>query len=138
MRTLKTLSSLGAILLVGACQDLAVTNPNEPDRERATRQPVAVESFVASSFRTWWQVAGYDDYPAWALSTMAREVTSGFADFGQLEVSAEPRSSWNNSPVNARNDVSERPWYDLYATLSSVNDALTAIDSGLVIGDAAR
>jgi hypothetical protein len=125
---------LGAI----ACQDLAVTNPNEPDRERATKQPVSAESFVSSSFRSWWPVAGHDDYPSWAFSTMANEVTSGFADFGQLEVSAEPRSAWNNSPVNARNQVSEGPWYGLYRTISSVNDALIAIDSGLVVVDAQR
>ncbi|HEX6052598.1 MAG TPA: hypothetical protein VFZ21_25210 [Gemmatimonadaceae bacterium] len=117
-----------------ACQDLAVTNPNEPDRTRATQQPAAVEAFVASSFRTWWPVAGHDDYPGWALSTIAREVTSGFADFGQLELSTEPRSAWNNSPVNARNNVSEDPWYDLYSVVSTVNDALIAIDDGLEIG----
>lgn len=125
-------------LLLAACQDLTVTNPNEPDRERATRQPLATESFVASAFRTWWPVAGHDDFPSWALSTIARETTSGFADFGQLELSAEPRSAWNNSPVNARNNVTEEPWYGLYSTISTVNDALIAIDSGLVIVDEAR
>ncbi len=127
---------LGSVALAG-CQDLAVTNPNVPDRDRATQQPLSVESFVASSFRTWWPSV-HDDYPLWAFSTMAQEVTSGFADFGQLELSAEPRSAWNNSPVNARADVSEDPWYELLATISSVNDALIAIDSGLVIVDAGR
>jgi hypothetical protein len=125
-------------VLVTACQELEVTNPNRPDRIRATQQPTATESFVASAFRTWWPVAGHDDYPSWAFSTMAQEITSGFADFGQLELSAEPRSAWNNSPVNARNNVTETPWYDLYATISTVNDALIAIDSGLVIVDEAR
>ena len=125
-------------LLLAGCQDLAVDNPNEPDRERATKQPVSTESFVATSFRTWWPEGGHDDFPSWAFSTMAREVTSGFADFGQLELSAEPRSAWNNSPVNARNDVSESPWYGLYSAISQVNDALVAIDSGLVIVDAPR
>jgi hypothetical protein len=125
---------VGAIPLLAAvaCQDLAVTNPNEPDRERATQQPVSAETFVASSFRTFWPVSGHDDYPSWAFSTMANEITSGFADFGQLELSAEPRSGWNNSPVNARNDVAEDPWYGLYGTISAVNDALIAIDKGLV------
>jgi hypothetical protein len=125
-----------AMLAAVGCQDLGVENPNEPDRDRAQQQASSMETFVASSFRTWWPVAGHDDYPAWALSTIAREVTSGFADFGQLELSAEPRAAWNNSPVNARNNVSEEPWYNLYATISSVNDALSAIDGGLVITDA--
>jgi len=122
-------------LLVVACQDLDVTNPNEPDRVRATQQAAATEAFVGTAFRTWWIRAGHDDYPSWAFSTMAHEITSGFADFGQLELSAEPRSSWNNSPVNARNNVTEGPWYDLYAAISAVTDAVIAIDEGLVIGD---
>ena len=126
------------VLALAGCQDLTVGNPNVPDRERATQQPTATEQFVASGFRTWWPEAGHDDYPAWALSTVAHEITSGFADFGQLELSAEPRSAWNNSPVNARNDVTESPWYGLYTTISTVNDALIAIDSGLVIENAAR
>ncbi|HXG72776.1 MAG TPA: hypothetical protein VNJ04_19450 [Gemmatimonadaceae bacterium] len=137
MRSLKIMPALAAFAIAG-CQDLEVSNPNAPDRERATKQPAAAESFVASSFRTWWPVSGHDDYPAWAMSTMAREITSGFADFGQLETSAEPRSAWNNSAVNARSAVNERPWYELYRTISSVNDALIAIDSGLVIGDVSR
>lgn len=133
----KIIPILALAVTATACQDLAITNPNLPDRARATKQPAAVESFVATSFRTWWPVGGHDDYPAWAFSTMAREITSGFADFGQLEVSAEPRATWNNSPVNARSSVNEVPWAGLYRTISSVNDALMAIDSGLVITNAA-
>jgi len=91
MQRSKSWVGAGLLLAAVACQDLAVTNPNEPDRERATKQPVSAESFVSSSFRTWWPVAGHDDYPSWAFSTMANEITSGFADFGQLEPSAEPR-----------------------------------------------
>lgn len=127
-----------ALTLGAACQDLAVSNPNLPDRARATRDPISAETFVSSSFRTFWPVAGHDDYPSWAFSTMAHEVTSGFADFGQLEPSTEPRTAWNNSPVNARRDVNQGPWYGLYRTISTVNDALISIDSGLTIIDAAR
>lgn len=123
----------GAAALMG-CQDLAITNPNRPDREQARRQPTTMETVVATSFRTWWPTAhGY--YPTWALSTIANDVTSGFADYGQLEPSSEPRSAWNNSPVNARKSVNESPWKNLYSTISMVNDALTATDSGLVIVD---
>lgn len=85
------------LLAVAACQDLNVTNPNLPDRVRATANPLATETFISSSFRTAWQVMGHDDYPSWALSTMAREITSGFADFGQLELSSEPRSVWTTA-----------------------------------------
>ena len=107
---------------LASCQDLAVTNGNQPDADRASSQPTAAETFVATSFRTWWPVGGHDDYPSWAFSTMANEITSGFADFGQLELSAQPRIAWNNSPVNARRAVAENPWYGMYRTISSVND----------------
>lgn len=125
-------------LAVASCQDLAVTNPNLPDAGRATQQPTAAESFVATSFRTWWPVGGHDDYPSWAFSTMANEIQSGFADFGQLELSAEPRAAWNNSPVNNRSNVTETPWYGLYRTISAVNDALVSIDKGNIIVDETR
>src|SRR5215218_10614993 len=125
--------AMGAV----ACQDLEVTNPNKPDAERATQQPTSVESFVSTAFRTYYPTSGHGNYPSWAFSTMADEVTSGFADFGQLEPSAIPRQNWNNSPVNARANVNENPWYGMYRTISSVNDALRALDGGLVIRDAA-
>jgi hypothetical protein len=125
-------------LAVLSCQSLEVTNPNLPDRTRATQQPTAAESFVSTAFRTWWPVGGHDDYPSWAFSTIAWEITSGFADFGQLELSAEPRAAWNNSPVNARNNVNESPWQGMYRTISAVNDALIAIDGGLIIVDSVR
>ena len=129
---------VGLALVAASCQDLDVVNPNRPDAARATAQPLTTETFVATSFRTWWPVAGHDDYPSWAFATMAREITSGFADFGQLELSAEPRQGWNNSPVNVRRFVNETPWYQLYRTVSSVNDVVGAINRGLVIQDATR
>ena len=133
-RSLLAGSVLAVAGALGACQDLDVTNPNEADRGRATQQPAAVESFVASAFTAWWP-ATQDDYPAWVTSTVADEFTSGFADFGQLETSSEPRQAWNNSPVSNRADVNEDPWYEFYGMLSTVNDALIAIDAGMVITD---
>jgi hypothetical protein len=121
-----------AALAVTSCQDLDVTNPNNPDRTRATEDPATVESFVASSFRTWWEWV-QDDSPVWVFATVADEFTAAFADFGILDASSEPRAAWNNSPVYARREANEDPWYGLYATLSVVNDALVGIDSGLTI-----
>ena len=54
-------------LSLTSCQELAVTNPNLPDALRATQQPTAAETFVASAFRTWWPVGGHDDYPGVGL-----------------------------------------------------------------------
>jgi hypothetical protein len=117
-----------------ACQDLDVTNPNEPDRDRARRSANSIEAFVSGAFRSWWEWV-HDDSPVWVFSTMADEFTAAFGDFGILQASSEPRVAWNNSTVSGDREANEDPWYGWYSMLSTVNDALTAIDSGLVIGD---
>ncbi len=135
------LAALGAAALAGGlvsgCQDLDVTNPNNPDRDRAIRNPDAVESFIAQSFPVWWEWL-HDDSPVWVTTTVADEFTSAFADFGQLETSSEPRQSWINSPVYGSADASEDPWYGLHSVVSIANDGLSAIDGGMVIGDETR
>jgi len=138
MHPIKLSLTLAAALVLTGCQDLTVENLNAPDRARATAEPISTESFVATSFRTFWGVSGHNSRPAWLLATVADEVTSGFADFGQLEVSTIPRDAWNNSEVFQRRLSNEAPWFDLYRTISAVNDAIQAIDNGVVIGDATR
>ena len=125
-------------LIAAGCQDLNVVNPNLPDAARATTQPLTTESFAASSFRSWWPVAGHGGYPGIALVVMSRDVTSGFADFGQLEASTEPRTSWNNSEVNARRQVNQDPWFGYYRTISAANDVVAGVNGGLVIVDPVR
>jgi len=78
-RTTKLLGLTFAGSLLLGCQDLNVPNPNEPDRDRATSQPAAVEALVASSFAVWWDVV-HGNEPAWAISTMADEFTGAFLD----------------------------------------------------------
>jgi hypothetical protein len=125
-------------LTAAGCQDLNVVNPNLPDAQRATTQPLTTESFAASAFRSWWPVAGHGGYPGIAMATMSRDMTSGFADFGQLEPSTEPRTSWNNSEVNARRQVNQDPWFGYYRTISAANDVVAGVNSGLVIVDPVR
>jgi hypothetical protein len=121
-----------ATLGITSCQDLAVTNPNAPDRERVISNPSDVQSLVASSFTSWWAVA-QGTLPGFPFTTMADEFTSGFADYGILAASSEPRVAYNNSTANTRRFQNEVPWYELYGALSNVNDALAAIDRGVVI-----
>ena len=132
MRRLKLALALGSAAALG-CQDLGVTNPNDPDRARALEQPASVEALASSAFRSWWPYV-HDEDPVWALATMADEFTAAFFDFGILVASAEPRVAYNNSQTYVDNDVNEEPWYNFYATLSTTNDVLVALDSGLQIG----
>jgi hypothetical protein len=124
--------TLGGLLALGGCQELTLTNPNNPDRGRALQQPASVEALAAASFRSWWPNV-HDEAPVWAMSTMADEFTAAFFDFGILVASSEPRVAFDNSQTYADRFVNQDPWYSLYATLSQTNDVLQVLDSGLTV-----
>ena len=133
LRRLATTLTFGALATLGVgCQDLEITNPNNPDRERVLSTPAAVQGLVSSTFNTWWEWV-HDDSPVWAMSTMADEFTAAFFDFGILVASSEPRVAYNNSPNYEDAEVNRDPWTGLNATLSAANDALRAIDGGIRI-----
>jgi hypothetical protein len=123
--------------LVAGCQELVVTNPNNPDQGRAVGQPAAVEALVASAFLGWWD-ATHQNEPTWAISFMADEFSGGFLDYGGHHSSQEPRQAWNNNPTFTYNDASETPWYGLHRVVSNVNDALAAMNAGVVPAEEAR
>ncbi len=131
---LAALAALVSTVTLSSCQDLAVTNPNAPDRARALNNPADVQALIASSFTPWWRVA-QGSLPGFPFSTMADELTSGFADYGILAAASEPRIAYNNSTANTRRFQNEAPWYELYATLSNVNDAMKAINGGVRISE---
>src|SRR6266508_6571465 len=135
--THKLLALAVAATFVAACQDLQVTNPNNPDRDRVKETPSAGEGLVASAFGLWWNNV-HQNEPAWALSFMADEFSGGFLDYGGHHSSQEPRQAWNNSPTFAYNDASETPWYGLHSVVSNVNDALIAMNSGVVPAEERR
>lgn len=131
--------TLGTVLLLGlaGCQELNVTNPNNPDRRRATSTPGDVQSIAASSFIGLWRsIMG--NSPGITVSVMADEATTGFADFANLDLSQEPRIALNNSTVYQRIGVIQNPWYDMYGVISSANDVLLAIKDGVVITEGAN
>ena len=136
MRNLRILIVAGALgVAAGGCADLDVTNPNAPDRDRVLSRPEEVESLIASSYRQIWNRA-QENYPNLGLGAMADNVTGGFFDYSVHDVSTEPRTVWNNSSLNTRSGLTENPWNDMYGVISSVNDALQALDGGMVVEDA--
>jgi hypothetical protein len=97
------------------------------------RQPSSIEGLASTSFRSWWPWV-HDDSPVWAMATMADDFTAAFFDFGILVASAEPRVAFDNSQTYSDRFVNQDPWYGLYATLSTTNDVLAALDRGVRIG----
>jgi hypothetical protein len=119
-------------VLLGACVDLDVTNPNEPDRERVLSNPQDVQTLISSAYQGYFDNAQQTN-PGLPTSAMADNTTGGFFDFGVFDMTMEPRTIFDASPLNTRGFVGRAPWSRLYPVLSNVNDALFAIDNGLRI-----
>jgi hypothetical protein len=135
MRRHRLAAAIGLLGVFAACQDLDVTNPNNPDRARLERDPQLVQTIISSAYAQlfdFWQ----DDYPAWVLPTMADEFTSGFLDFGIHDMSKEPRLAFNNSPTYDEREINLDPWQKSNAILSGLADAVAALESGTIVRDA--
>jgi hypothetical protein len=135
MRRHRIAAAIGLLGVFAACQDLDVTNPNNPDRARLERDPQLVQTIISSAYAQlfdFWQ----DDFPVWVLSTMADEFTSGFLDFGIHDMSKEPRLAFNNSPTYSNDDINLDPWQKSNAILSGLADAIGVIEDGTIVRDA--
>jgi hypothetical protein len=111
-----------------ACQDLTVTNPNNPDREVVVSSATDVEALISTSFRGWFNLTQglAATAPALALSTAADEFSGGFTDFGAHAQGVEPRTPIDNGPISA-NSPNRVPISNAYAIISAVNIGLQAI-----------
>lgn len=108
------------------CKKLEVENLNQPNLTDVLASPDDVRNVVQSSFLAYWQAI--KQYNIGMTSHAAADQTSvSWGNFGWLDNSAEPRTPWNNDPSYNDADMTESVYYDLYATISQVNDALVAI-----------
>lgn len=126
-------AALVAVALAG-CEslsnltDLQVENQNAPDRERALVNPGDIESLIAGSWSTMWNVLA-DAYPNMALGTIADEWTVSWGNYDMRALSSEPRTPFDNSPSYRFSQHAADAWYDAYSGLSSVYDGLIAINT---------
>jgi hypothetical protein len=134
---------MNRLLLVGlmaavsatACQDLDITNPNNPDRERALAVPGDVETLISSAWYPFWnrtQVNGTVYHPLNAISGIQ---STSVANNSGLELSEIPRPVYDNNPASGPSSLARFPWYDFYTGLDSGNEGLRAIDGGMEIGE---
>jgi hypothetical protein len=116
-----------AVLSLGACVDLDVANPNEPDRTRALSNAQDIEALVSSQFRVWWGIQQGRTAPA--LDALA-EVESGTqANYGFLDSGFLP-------PIPIVNEVAytwgywmQDPFLFQNRSLASIRDGLLAVES---------
>jgi hypothetical protein len=134
MRFIRTLALAGlAVVTLSACADLAVTNQNQPDRERAISTPGDVASLVLGGFRSW-HTGTFNRAPNIAFAAIANEHAASWGNFGMNDLRRQPREAFNNDPSYSYSYVAGYPWTQMYAALSGIRDGLIAIDGGIEIG----
>lgn len=137
MRLIARVASAALLLLFGAagCSDLEVTNPNDPDREKALATAGDVESLIAGSYNAWFN--GNYNYNTFGLSKASFESSAVAANFGNLDVSGIPRQALqNNSSYTDLDIVIERMWLRSYRALAAVGDGARTLDEKPELGEA--
>jgi hypothetical protein len=125
MRTYRLVLA-GALMMAAACQDMDVTNPNNPNRESVLQSPADVQALVSATFRRFFEeVEG--DHITIPMSTMADEFSTAFFDFGGLELSQEPRATFNPRSANSNH---LGVWTTYYSIIAGINTAFRAIEQG--------
>jgi hypothetical protein len=146
---------IATLVVAGGCNDLDVENPNAPDAKRALADPNAVEAVGAGALRTW--LNQFNDLESsGVLSTQARTFSASWNNgnlnfYSSIDNPTAPPDQWNRQSRPWQNDPSaagrtsvEAYWGGtqdelgvfrggFYSSLSSANDALTAIRTNNVV-----
>ena len=126
-----------ALLFSSACADLEVTNPNNPDIDRALASPGDVQTIAENAIRQHY-LSTMHYYPTLALTITADVMTANYGNFGMRFHNVEPRGEYlNNSAGGDDQWVARSAWNNNYADLGSANDVLIALGKGISLGDAA-
>ena len=116
-----------AFLLAAACStDLEITNPNNPDIERALRTPDDVRNIAISTINSWYLASTYIE-PYLMLSVTADALSANFGNFGMRFNNLQPRIPYGNNSAGGDRAVTEQPWEQNYSTIGAANDVLRAI-----------
>jgi hypothetical protein len=116
-----------------ACMDLNVMNPNEPDRDRALADELAIESLIAGSFQTWWEVK-QGRAPGRFLAQAGDTHTSASLNHGTWDAGHLPRKAIVNLPGYQWGYPIEDPWNLLNRANAGIREGLMMMQGGLQIG----
>jgi hypothetical protein len=131
------LPAVAFALAVGASGcELGVTNPNEADKARALASPGDVETLISSAYSgSYWQTAQYTGSHGMSAEIMSNHGSSAWGNYGMNDAGREPREPLRNQSSYSYAYIFEEPWGDSYRALSAASDGITAITTGLEIGD---
>lgn len=143
LRKRYSLVGAAALLFGSGCNNLDVTNPNNPDVARALASPDDVKALAQSTVRSWYMTtvsAGPDDngdLTPYHWGSVTSDVQTGnFGNFGMRFNNLEPRIPYENSSAGGDRFVASTPWDYNYGTIGATNDVLRAIKGGLSLGSA--
>ena len=117
------------ILMFTSCTDDidAVKNLNNPDTQQVLAVGSDLNAVIGGGYTTWWQANNRDTYAA--LAVAADHGTASWGNYGMRSLSWEPRNPILNAASWADASVIEQPWQGNYASISSANDVLGAINN---------
>ncbi|MEP6507557.1 MAG: hypothetical protein ABJC63_04960 [Gemmatimonadales bacterium] len=137
MRRIYSIASVAAVLVAGACNNLDVTNPNNPDVARALKSAEDVKNIAVSTVNGWYLNSTYIE-PYLMLCVTADACSANFGNFGMRFNNLEPRIPYGNNSAGGDRTVTESPWNGNYGTLGAANDALRAFGAGVGLATAAE
>ncbi len=137
MRRLYSIAGAAAVLVAGACNDLEITNPNNPDVARALASAEDVRNISISTINSWYLASTHYE-PFTALCVTSDSCTANFGNFGMRFNNLEPRLPYENNSAGGDRNVASRPWDSYYGTLGAANDALRAFGAGVALPSAAE
>ncbi len=89
--TIRFVLGTAALLTAGACANLDVTNPNNPDIKRALASGEDVKNIAISTVNSWYLASTYLE-PYMMLSVTADAGAANFGNFGMRFNNLEPRA----------------------------------------------
>ena len=130
-----TFPAFALALMVGfsGCE-LAVENPNQPDRARALAGPDDVETLISSSFQQVWAIGHYWNNANFAFNHMSSRHTATWGNMAMNDLGREPREPLPNTASYRWAYVFEANWGNAYGGISAASDGIRAIEAGLEIG----
>jgi hypothetical protein len=138
MLNFRKIAGVAATVLLfgaGACADLEVVNPNNPDAGRALGSAGDVEALLAGSYSSWWNSQHQFKGAELALTRMSFEATAPWNNEGMVPLSTIPR----NPLVNAANDPyyinQSNTWTRAYRALAAVGQGLKALQDNPELND---
>lgn len=135
-RIMKSAAVGAVVLAVGACTDLDVTNPNEPNVGRALSKASDVEQLIRSQFRVYWSAVqgpfetslGDEGLTGAAFDGGAEISTSNSFNHGTYEIALIPPAPIPNEVGFPWAEYTKFTWLEFNRGLAAIRNGLRSIE----------